>query len=155
MSRRTHHSRWSTVLILALATSTLAAQTSPPRIAADPRIELVAIVFRLAGAPEFSQNRYVEYDADVRRQFGTFREHEAVVLARDLHQKREVTYSIVMSLAIALGPPPALEPRLPYDSILGDRVPGGQMQRFVEALRRFVADSHADRFFAAQRARYD
>jgi hypothetical protein len=143
------------VLSLALATGTLIAQTSLPRIAADPRIELLAIVFRLAGASEFSQNRYVEYDADVQRQFGPFRDHEAVVLARDLHERREVTYSTVMRLAIALGPPPALEPRLPYDSILSNLVPGTEMQRFVEALRRFAVETRADTFFGAQRARYD
>ncbi len=155
MSRHTRHARWSAVLILALAASTSTAQTSPPRIAADPRVELLAIVFRLAGASEFSHNRYAEYDADVQRQFGRFRDHQAVVLARDLHQKREVDYSAVMRLAIALGPPPALEPRLPYDSVLSDLVPGAEMQRFVEALRRFVVDTRAHTFFAAQRARYD
>ncbi len=112
-------------------------------------------MFRLAGASEFSQNRYADYHADVQRRFGTFRDHEAVVLARDLHERREVTYSTVMHLAIALGPPPALGPRLPYDSILSNLVPGAEMQRFVEALRRFVVDTRAATFFAAQRARSD
>jgi hypothetical protein len=149
------HGPWSLVLILTLATSASTAQTSPPRIAVDPRVELLAIVFRLAGAPEFSQNRYAEYDADVRRQFGRFRHHQAVPLARDLHQTREVSYSTVMRLAIALGPPPTLATRLPYDSVLSGLVPGAETQRFVEAFRRFVVDTRADSFFAAQRARYD
>jgi hypothetical protein len=50
-----------------------------------------------------------------------FRGHEAVVLARDLHERREVAYGSVMRLAISIGPLPALEPRLPDDSIQGDR----------------------------------
>lgn len=142
---------------LTLAASMLAAQAPvpPPRIAADPRVELLAIVFRLAGASEYTQNHYAQYDADVVHQFGAFRDHEAVVLARDLHDRRDVTYSTVMRLAIVLGAPPALEPRVPYDSVLGGRVPGAEMQRFVKALRRFVADTRADTFFAAHRAVYD
>jgi hypothetical protein len=130
-------------------------QGASVHIAADPRLELVAIVFRLGGASEFSQADYAQYDSAVRGHFDRFRTHEAVVLARELHEKRDVGFSTVMALAIAFGPLPELELRLAPDSVFPGRVPGTEIERFAAALQRFARDSRADEFFAAQRARLD
>jgi len=144
-----------TAALLTLGAGPLAAQpaTPPvapaPRIAADPRIELLAIVFRLAGASEFSQNQYAEYDADVVRQFGAFRGHEAVTLARDLHDKRDVgslVRAAVGRFLAAHGTPeeqrtyPTLAAFMPrvvayYDS-LPERVP--ELKRRYDAARPHV-----------------
>jgi hypothetical protein len=143
-------------LVLALCTAVGAAQsqTSSVRIAPDPRIELMAIVFRFAGGG-FDQNNYVQYDSAVRRHFEPFRAHEAITRARELHDKRDVGFSTVMSLAIAFEPLPGLGLRVDPDSVLGRRVPGPEIERFAAALQRFVRESHAEQFFAEQRSRLD
>lgn len=142
-------------LALGVALGPARAQDSSVRIAADPRIELAAIVFRLAGASEFSQAHYVQYDSAVRRHFEPYRTHEAITLARELREKRDVGYSTVMALAIAFEPFPGLELRVDPDSVLGPRVPGPEIARFAAALQRFARDSRAERFFAEQRPRLD
>lgn len=114
----------------------------------------MAILFKLAGAGEFNQNNFKTYQADIERWFGTFRSHEAVALARELHDNG-VAFSSVMALAIRLTEPPELRARVPFDSTGG--WPGSipVVQRFVAAARRFVVDARADAFFAEHRVLYD
>jgi hypothetical protein len=148
-------SRLAPVAALCTALCSARAQGAAVRITPDQRLELVAIVFRLGGASEFSQADYAQYDSAVRGHFDRFRTHEAVALARDLREKRGVTSSTVMALAIAFGPLPGLELRLAPDSVLPGRVPGPEIERFAAELQGFARDSHADQFFAAQRPRLD
>ena len=54
------------------------------KIEVDPRVELVGIVFRLAGNYEFNQGRIRSYVRDIERQFGDFDDHPAVKLAARL-----------------------------------------------------------------------
>ncbi|HKH90981.1 MAG TPA: hypothetical protein VKA54_04205, partial [Gemmatimonadaceae bacterium] len=99
--------RLAPIVGLCIAFGSARAQDAAVRIAADPRIELMAIVFRLSGGG-FDQAHYVQYDSAVRRQFEPHRAHEAVALARELHEKRAVGFSTVMALAIAFEPFPSL-----------------------------------------------
>src|SRR5512133_3986928 len=140
---------------LCAALANAGAQSTTVRVAPDTRLELLAIVFRMGGASEFSQTQYAQYDSAVRRHFEPFREHEAVALARDLHDKRGVAFSTVMALAISFAPLPALELRVAPDSVLGGRVPGPEMVRFAAALQRFARESRAEQFFDGQRPRLD
>jgi hypothetical protein len=40
-------------------------KTSTPRVRVDPRVELVSVIFQLAGNPEYHQGRVPEYTRDV------------------------------------------------------------------------------------------
>jgi uncharacterized protein DUF4932 len=130
------------------------AQSMAPRIGVDRRIELTVILFKLAGASEFNQNNFVEYQADIERYFGPFRGHEAVALARALHD-HGTTFSAVMGIPIRLSDPPELRERVPFDSTGGWPGPPADIQRFVEAARRFAVATRAEEFFAAHRVLYD
>jgi uncharacterized protein DUF4932 len=74
----------------------------PLSVLVDPRIELLSLVFRVAGNPEYNQGRIASYNADVDRQFSKFRDHPAVALARELRQKSAVSYDAGMNLGILL-----------------------------------------------------
>ena len=52
----------------------------------DERIELLAIVFRLAGAEEFACKRFTKYDDAINKHFGEFKEHEVIQLAKELRK---------------------------------------------------------------------
>jgi len=133
-------------LVVAVA-QTATAQS--PRIGVDRRVELMAILFKLAGNPEYNQNNFVQYNADIERQFGPFRSHQAVALARGLRERHNTGFSGVMGIAIRVTDPPALRERVPPDSLSAD------VWRFADAARRFAVDSRADAFFAAHRVLYD
>src|SRR6516162_5780989 len=78
--------------------------TNPPalRVAVDPRIELVSLLFRMAGNPEYNQAKVESYVAEVEQQFGKFKQHPAVQLAQKLRNSRGVSYDACMSLAVLL-----------------------------------------------------
>lgn len=129
-----------------------------PRIAVDPRAELMAIVFRLAGSPEYSQGRIQPYISDIDRHFAKVKDHPAVVLARQLRERQGVSFDAVMSMAVHLSDVERFDERAPFDSAgiaLDGRWGGVEARPFLAALRRFVADARFADFVAAHRDMYD
>ncbi len=83
----------------------------------DPRVELMSIIFRLAGNPEYNmQNSNSPYADEVEDQFGRFRNHPVVRLARQLRRDHGVSYDAVMSMAVHLVSPQHLALRTPFGS---------------------------------------
>ena len=74
-------------LLLVLPLAQVAAQSKELRIGVDRRVELIAIIFKLAGSEEFSPTHLPQYSADIDRFFGPQRNHEAVTLARGLRDR--------------------------------------------------------------------
>ena len=142
-------------LLLVLPSAPLAAQSQELRIGVDRRVELIAIIFKLAGSGEFSPTHLPQYSADIDRFFGPQRNHEAVTLARGLRDRYGVAQSRVMAIPIRLTDPPELKERVPFDSSGGWPAPPTETRRFVEAARRFGIDSRANDFFESHRTLYD
>jgi hypothetical protein len=126
------------------------------RIGVDPRVELMSIVFRLAGAREYSQGRIPAYTAAIDRYFATFRDHEAVRIARGLHDKDRATFDAVMSLAVHVKDAESLAEPVPFDRAgsLDKRWHGAAARPFLEAARKFAADSDFAGFVKAQQPFY-
>src|SRR2546430_16362349 len=103
-------------LLLVLPSPQVAAQSKELRIGVDRRVELIAIIFKLAGSGEFSPTHLPQYSADIDRFFGPQRNHEAVTLARGLRDRYGVAQSRVMAIPIRLTEPPELKERVPFDS---------------------------------------
>ncbi|MHC1767431.1 MAG: DUF4932 domain-containing protein [Verrucomicrobiia bacterium] len=127
------------------------------RIRVDPSVELVSLLFRLAGNPEYSQCRVPSYAADVDRQFNRFRDHSAVQLARTLRQTRGVSYDACISLAVLLTD--NSEPRLsvaldPWPDFLDQRWDAKSVNNFVAAAGQFVKDTGFTAFIKAHEGLY-
>lgn len=140
-------------------------QASPAEVRADPRIELFAIMWRLAGSHVFGQGGLEPYVEEAERHFGPHRGHPALTRARDLLEMG-IDFSAVMSLAVHMTDPYTLRVKVPFDA------PGGLLDRyrmpaprraeflekvpaFLEEARRFATDARAREFFGAHRALYD
>jgi hypothetical protein len=143
-----------TLLFGILATPAIA-QSRELRIGVDRRVELLAIIFRLAGNAEFNRTYLSTYGADIDKFFESQRNHEAVALARGLRERYEIGQSRAMAIAIRLTDPPELKERVPFDSTAGWPATSAEMRHFVEAARRFAIDSRTNRFFEAHQALYD
>jgi hypothetical protein len=119
----------------------------------DPRMELLAILFRLAGNPEYAQVRVPAYDAAIEAHFRPHAEHPAVLLARQLRTSRGVSFDAVMSMAIHVTDVATLELRAPLDApglSLEGRWPRERVPEFLAALRAFVRDADVAGFMTAQ-----
>lgn len=143
-----------TLLFGTFATQVLA-QSQELRIGVDRRVELIAIIFRLAGNEEFKRTHLSVYGEDIDTFFAPQRHHDAVTLARGLRERYGLGQSRVMAIAIRVTDPPQIKERVPFDSTGGWPGPPADMRRFVEAVHRFAIDSRANQFFERHRALYD
>lgn len=91
------------VLFLILFSATISGNTQTVKPEFDERTELLSIVFRLAGAPEYNNNKtVVSYTQKVDDYFKPFSDYEVVKLAKLVRRKNGVAYDAVMSMAIHL-----------------------------------------------------
>ncbi len=153
------------VLALFLAAGTTSSFAAPEpsstapelRVVVDPRVELVSLIFRLAGNREYSRCLVPSYAADVERQFDRFSEHPVVKLARELRQSRGVSYDACMGLAVLLNG--TSEPRLavplnPWPDFLDQRWDAPSASKFVAAAGQFVKDTGFNGFIKAHEGLY-
>ena len=129
-------------------------QGQADRIGVDPRVELMSILFRLAGNNEYNQCRVPRYDRAIDDYFKPYRDHEAVKLARQLVG---IGFDAPMNLAVHLQDVESLTERVPFDrpdSRLDERWHGIQARPFLEAVRRFVADTKFPAFLKSQQTLY-
>jgi hypothetical protein len=128
------------------------------RIGVDPRVELMSILFRLAGNNEYTQGRVPGYIQAIDRHFAPYRDHQAVQLARQLRKNDGVSFDAVMSMAVHIKDVQSLAERVPFDRQdlrLDKRWHGVKARTFLEAARRFVADTSFAEFLRSQEALYD
>lgn len=128
-------------------------------VASDARVELMSIIFRLAGSPEYNQESASSPYADrVDEHFGEFRGHRVVTLAAQLRAQRGISYDAVMSMAMHLTNPEDLDLRLgldPRPERLDARWTPEDATRFVAAARDFVRVTSFNAFVNENRRFYD
>ncbi len=153
------------VLSTSLASSALAANDSPAvckanvgriTIEVDPRVELIGIVFRLAGNPEYNDGTLRPYAKAIERHFGDFDNHPAVKMAAELHQTRSMSCDGPMSLAVHIDDNYRLRKTTEkWHSTLDERWKKQETEEFLEKLRQFAAETKFDEFFKAQGPNYE
>ena len=123
----------------------------------DPRVELLGIVFRLAGAPEYSSTYAKQYVEDIEAWFAPYREDTLVRYVKRIRSQYYVGYDAVARLAVHLEGRGG-QYRLP-EEVHASLVSYGQWSvdgalEFVGLLNEFYKKSHFDRFFKRHRAWY-
>lgn len=121
----------------------------------DRRIELMSIVFRLAGNFEYNDDIYRSYDSDIHSYFDKYKDHPLIVFATELRNKNGVSFDAVMFMAIYLEQPPLLNPIVPFSS----KVPEGRWgqdnaNKFVGLLKQFYTDAKCEEFFKEHEGLY-
>ena len=127
------------------------------RVAIDPRVELISIIFRLAGNPEYCQGKVAAYINDVDEHFGPFRNHAVVQLARQLRRTRGVSYDACMSMAVHLTDASDLKEKIPFDPhppTLDGRWRVDEAREFLQKARQFVEDTSFDEFVDKHQTMY-
>ena len=128
------------------------------RVAVDPRVELMSIIFRLAGNPEYGGGRVRSYVDDVEEHFGEFRNHAVIKLARRLRGTRGVSYDAVMSMAVHLSDAYEVGEKVPFDphpKSLDKRWTVDDAREFLSAARQFVKDTKFEEFIEKHRPIYE
>lgn len=124
----------------------------------DPRVELMSVIFRLAGNPEYRQGKVDTYTKAVDAHFGEFDDHAVVRRARDLRRKRGVSFDAVMSMAVHLADAEKLGESVPFKpkpKALDSRWHPNEARAFLKDARRFVRDTKFAAFFEQHRELYE
>lgn len=127
-------------------------------VAVDPRVELMSIIFRLAGNPEYNQGRLERYIKDLDEHFGAHREHAVIKTAQRLRRTRGVSFDAVMSMAVHVSDAFELQERIPFDSPdvrLDRRWRVAEAREFLEQARDFVQISDFRGFIESHRSLYE
>lgn len=122
---------------------------NPPKI--DKRIELLSIVFRLAGNPEYNQNNFKIYTDAIHNHFDKYKDHPVVLFARKMADSNGVGFDAPASLAIHLAQPPELNPVFPFSDTAPEKRWGKKnAEHFVTLLKQFYKDAECEEFFKKQ-----
>jgi hypothetical protein len=125
-------------------------------VSVDPRVELIGIVFRLAGSPEFNDGTLRPYAKAIERHFGDFDGHPVVKMAAQLRPTRLMSCDGPMSLAVHIDHSYRLRKTVEeWPSTLDYRWEKQETAEFLEKLRQFAAETKFDEFFKAQSGMYE
>lgn len=126
-----------------------------PNPVVDTRVELLSIVFRLAGNQEYNSDRNKNYVQEIHDYFDKFASHPLIKFAKQLHDENGVSYDQVMSMAIFIKQPPELDPIVPFsDQLPNERFSKANALKFVELLKHFYKDADCETFFNTHKDYY-
>ncbi len=122
-----------------------------PRV--DQRVELVSIVFRLAGAPEYNHNVYASYVEKIRTHYEPYKDHKIIEFVKKIRETNGVAYDAAMFMAISLDD--NLDPLVPFS----DKIPEARWGRenaleFAHLLKDFYRETNSAEFFRANEQTY-
>jgi len=127
----------------------------------DQRIELISIVYRLAGIEEFTVENYPDrvftnYIDRIEDYFRKYENHNAVSYVKSKLKNKGVRYDAVMSLPIHITHPPNMEPLIGFtDEIPGNRWDFSTATEFLHLLNDFYLQTRFDTFFKNNHVLYD
>jgi Domain of unknown function (DUF4932) len=142
-------------LTVVIAAATGLAQST--LVVVDPRVELLSLIFRLAGNREYNMARVKSYAEDADKQFEKFRNHAVVNLAQELRRTQGVSYDAVMSMAVHLTDAERPQLKLPVQPLpegLDQRWTAPDVSNFLAAAQQFVKDSSFQEFIKQHRPLY-
>lgn len=125
------------------------ARTNAVRV--DRRIELLSIICRLAGYPEYTRATGTMYLDAVDAWFAPYKQHAAVTHARTLRAHHHIAYDAPMTFAVHLDDALALQNAGELATI-DARWEGVDATVFASAVQAFAAESRLDAFLAEHAA---
>ncbi|MFA5849544.1 MAG: DUF4932 domain-containing protein [Bacteroidales bacterium] len=134
------------VLLLVGLNASAKVNQVPERPQVDNRVELMSIVFRLAGRAEYSSKDIKLYVSKIEDHFNKFRDHELILYVKSVMNERGLGYDAVMSMAVNLDKNLFLRKDLAVNSLdkrWGEECAG----KFTLLLRKFYIDAHCEGFF--------
>jgi hypothetical protein len=139
--------RFLIVLFFSLTNYTVFSQSLKLNPVVDERVELLSIVFRLAGAREYSQTNIASYSSDINTYFNSYKEDEVVKLVRKARRRNKVSYDAVMSMAahiVCVNDSFKLRDDIEKQSL--DKRWGKYTERFIVLLNNFYRKTNFHKF---------
>jgi hypothetical protein len=127
-------------------------------VGVDPRVELMSIIFHLAGNREYNECRVQKYNEDINKYFKPYENLSAIKYAAKLRGTRGMGYNAPMGLAVYVGHLPDLEELVPLDPRpveLDSRWQPAQAGKFLKEARLFAKESNFSKFYNDHKPMYE
>lgn len=112
----------------------------------NKNVELLCIVFRLAGNQEYNLNAFKYYTDRVDHHFSPYQNHELIRFARELKRNKGISYDAVVSMGVALDK--GLNPMMDLSTTLPEkRWTKDDALTFIHLLKAFYRDADCKGFF--------
>jgi len=128
------------------------------KVTIDPRVELMSVIFHLAGNPEYNKCKSMSYMVNLNEHFSGHRDHPAVKMAEKLRETRGVSYDAVMGMAVHIEDINSCGEIVPFDSkpeTLDSRWRIDEAREFLGNCRDFVKETDFTAFLAKNQSQYD
>jgi hypothetical protein len=128
------------------------------KVTIDPRVELMSVIFHLAGNPEYNKCRSKPYMKNLNEHFAGYRNHPVVKMAKELRKARWICYDAVMSIAVHIEDVNSCREIVPFEprpETLDGRWRIDEAREFISYCREFVKESDFNAFLAENKSQYD
>ena len=128
------------------------------KVTVDPRVELMGVIFHLAGNPEYNNCKSKSYMRNLNEYFAGYRDHPAVKMATKLCKTRGVSYDAVMGIAVHIQDINSCSEIVPFEprpDTLDPRWRIDEAREFLADCRDFVKETDFKAFLAMNQSQYD
>jgi hypothetical protein len=142
-----------TLLLFCFSASALAKEKIVSTV--DQRVELLAVIFRLAGNPEYNMHFAESYVRDIHTYFDPYSSQPAVLFARQMATDKNMGFSRIMYLAVAMVYKDGhFVLASQTENSLAGKWDQGDAVKFVQLADEFYQVTKFETFFKAQRSMY-
>ncbi|OHB62567.1 MAG: hypothetical protein A2168_01600 [Planctomycetes bacterium RBG_13_50_24] len=128
------------------------------KVTIDPRVELMGVIFHLAGNPEYNKCKSMPYMGNLNEHFAGHRNHPAVKMAKKLRETRGVSYDAVMGMAMHIEDINSCGEIVPFEprpDTLDGRWRIDEAREFLDSCRNFVKETDFKAFLAKNQSQYN
>ncbi len=121
----------------------------------DERVELLSIVFRLAGNREYNSKIFSKYVDGIENHFGKHENHKLIKYIKKKLRKRGIGFDAVMCMAISISEDYPFEPLVPFSTEIPEERWGKKRgTKFLSLLNEFYKDTDCTSFFKKNKELY-
>ena len=142
------------ILLLTISLVAVFAQANI-KVEVSETVELMSILSRTAGFPEYSKDMGGQYTKDTEAWFAPYHQHPTISYYQDLRAEYGISYDAVMSMAINLAIDGNKVKMLTDKSGLERRWANIETDTFLVKLNQFYTDTHFHDFYVQHQAFYE
>ena len=120
----------------------------------NPTIDLFGIISQLAEDKQYTEFLIPKYNKEVIEYFEAYKAHPSIEFAKECKNKYQINGDAPMSLAVYIGPPPELEPKLDISNLpasFDQRWDSTLIINYLENARLFAVESNFINFLDTQK----
>jgi len=122
-------------------------------IIVNPTVELFSLIHHLAGDKQYNENLIPNYIKKVDRHFEHLKNHSAINFAKECNTLFQINGDAPMALAVYVGQPPQLEPKINLSALPNDFDPRWDstlISNYLKHAREFAVESEFIKFHINQ-----